>query len=148
MGFKLFVGLPSIISVSLRLCSAVTKDVLVVGASASIKKTISEEEVKTFCKLSGDWNPIHCQTDKPVVHGALLNGLVSGVIGTKLPGPGTLLLKESLRFPNPCFVGDSVVVTVELTDVRRLVSCKFNVTSESSNKVVMEGEATLLIKRN
>lgn len=148
MGCKLLLGVPSIISVSLRLCSAVSNEVLFVGASASVKKTISENDVKSFCKLSGDWNPIHHHTEKPLVHGALLNSLVSGVIGTKLPGPGTLLLKENLRFPNPCFVGDSVIVTVELTDVRRIISCKFNVTSENSKKIVMEGEAKLLIKNN
>ncbi|XP_054267101.1 hydroxyacyl-thioester dehydratase type 2, mitochondrial [Macrosteles quadrilineatus] len=119
---------------------------LTVGSTASVEKTISQKDVTLFSELSGDWNPVHHRKDNPVVHGALLNGFVSGVIGSKLPGPGTLLVTETLRFPNPCYIGDTVIVSVELTEIRRLISCKFNVTSKKYNNVVMEGEAKLLVK--
>uniref|UniRef100_A0A1B6FJI6 MaoC-like domain-containing protein n=1 Tax=Cuerna arida TaxID=1464854 RepID=A0A1B6FJI6_9HEMI len=142
-----FFHLQSILNLRIRLCStAVTKENFTVGSTAFLERKITQEDVKLFSELSGDWNPVHHRSDKPVVHGALLNGLVSGLIGTKLPGPGTLLVRETLRFPNPCYVGDTVVVTLELTDVKRIISCKFNVTSKERNIVVMEGEAKLLIK--
>lgn len=121
---------------------------LIVGASTSLQKKISQEDVRVFSELTGDWNTIHHLKDHPVVHGALLNGLVSGLIGTELPGPGTLLVKEFLRFPNPCYVGDTVTVTVTLTDVGKIITCTFHVVSKQFNNVVLEGEAKLLIKNS
>lgn len=115
-----------------------------VGDSVSIHRTITPEDVQLFSKLTGDFNPIH-SGEKPVVHGALLNGLVSGLIGMNLPGPGTILVKEYLRFPNPCYAEDSVKVTVEITEVRKLVVCSFTVISGKCNNVVLEGEAKVLL---
>lgn len=146
MSPSLLFSLPPMFTVALRFCSVGAGKTLTVGAFASTKKTISAEDVKLFSEITGDWNLLHHQNENSFVHGALLNGLVSGVIGTQLPGPGTILLTETLRFPNPCHVGDSVFVNVVLTDIRRIISCKFNVTSETTKKIVLEGEAKLMIK--
>nr|CAD7440313.1 unnamed protein product [Timema bartmani] len=55
---------------------------------------------------------------KVIVHGALLNGLVSGVIGTKLPGPGTKVLSQSLEYPNSCYADEEVSITIEITTLQ------------------------------
>ncbi|KMQ93633.1 armadillo repeat-containing protein 7 [Lasius niger] len=79
-------------------------------------ETLSENNPKLIrfaiggiCNLClGDYNPIHTESARNIAHGALLNGLVSGLIGTKLPGAGTIVIKQNLTFPNPCYAGDSV----------------------------------------
>lgn len=119
---------------------------IVVGAKACVKKSITPKHVELFSEISGDWNPVHHKDTDAIVHGAYLNSLVSGVMGTHLPGPGTLVLKQSLRYPNPCFVNDQVTVTVEVTDVRKLITCKFDVVSGRSGNIVLEGDAVLMIK--
>lgn len=120
---------------------------ILVGSKVVINKTITKDDVQLFGQITGDMNPIHHKGEKAIVHGALLNGLVSGVIGTKLPGPGTLVVRQTLRFPNSCYVGDTVSVSVEITDVRRLISCIFKVESISNKMVVLEGDAMLLLKK-
>src|SRR3989344_6555478 len=74
-----------------------------------IEHTITKEEVKKFAALSGDFNPIH--THDGVVHGMFLGALVSRLIGMELPGPGALMIKESLEFKKPARVGDTVTIT-------------------------------------
>jgi len=124
------------------------------GDKVSEIKCVTQEDVNIFSRLTGDYNPIHKTparvSDGPaIVHGALLNGLISGVIGTKLPGPGTMVVSQILHFPNPCYAGEQVVVTVEITSVRKLIACKFNCTVDRKDKVtVLHGEAKLIPIKN
>lgn len=123
--------------------SSITRRKITVGDSVSEHRIITPEDVKLFSELTGDFNPIH-RGKNPIVHGALLNGFVSGLIGMKLPGPGTILVKEHLRFPNPCYAEDSVTVTVKIAEVRKLIICSFSVISHKCNNIVLEGEAKVL----
>lgn len=79
-----------------------------VGDNVLVKRKITPEDVKNFADLTGDHNSVHTRCEKPIVHGAFLNGLVSGVIGTRLPGCGTLVCNQDLKFPEPCHVGEEV----------------------------------------
>jgi acyl dehydratase len=124
------------------------------GDKVSEVRCVSQEDVDTFAKLTGDHNPIHkvwARTpDHPViVHGALLNGLISGVIGTKLPGPGTMVVSQTLHFPHPCYTGERVTVTVEITSVRKLIICRFSCTVNRETRIiVLHGEAKLIPAKN
>jgi acyl dehydratase len=124
------------------------------GDKVSEIKCVTQEDVNMFSRLTGDYNPIHetqagASDGAAIVHGALLNGLISGVIGTKLPGPGTMVVTQMLHFPNPCYAGEQVVVTVEITSVRKLIACKFSCTVDRKNKVtVLHGEAKLIKIKN
>ena len=82
-----------------------------------------------YAELTGDFNPVHLGDDKSegVVHGALLLGLVSGLVASRLPGPGTQLAGIQARFPRPCAVGTGVIVTVTLGKVRKLTPVRFTV---------------------
>ncbi|CAG5095481.1 Similar to Fcp3C: Follicle cell protein 3C-1 (Drosophila melanogaster) [Cotesia congregata] len=63
-----------------------------VGDKVSVVRKITDDDVLNFAKLTNDYNPIHVSAEKKLVHGALLNGFLSGVLGTKLPGPGTIVM--------------------------------------------------------
>ncbi|KAH8028043.1 hypothetical protein MRX96_044582 [Rhipicephalus microplus] len=127
---------------------------LSVGDTASMERTFSRSDVEEFAALTGDRNPIHldgaCAQRKGlpacVVHGALINGLVSAVIGTKLPGPGCLVVHQVLEFPKPLLVGEPVRAQVEVKSVRKsIVECTYQCKA-GPDKVVMRGEVKLFIR--
>ncbi|XP_037077078.1 uncharacterized protein LOC119098262 [Pollicipes pollicipes] len=128
---------------------------LSVGDRAEHEVQLSRALVERFAALSGDTNPIHVDaaaalpgaddTDDTVVHGALLNGLVSAVMGTRLPGPGTLVARQTLEFPAVCRSSDRVRVAVWLTRVRRVIGAEFSVSvPRRGGLVVMRGTAQLV----
>lgn len=129
-----------------RYCHEVAKKSLTIGDHASITKKITPEDLGKFMELSGDFNPVHTQ-QKPIAHGAYLNSLVSAVIGTKLPGPGTLVVKQTLNFPNKCYVHDIVTVTVRIVDVRKIVKVSFTCEVQEGNKTVLFGDAHLVFNQ-
>lgn len=96
-----------------------------IGARASFSKTISESDVYGFAGIVGDFNPVHIDSvyaekslfGKRVAHGMLVGGLISTVLGTKLPGTGTIYLEQSLKFKKPVFLGDTVTAIVEIAEI-------------------------------
>ncbi|CAK9807989.1 Armadillo repeat-containing protein 7 [Anthophora plagiata] len=95
-----------------------------VGNEISVFKTITKEDILDFAKLTGDYNPLHVESSNNLVHGALLNGLVSGVLGTKIPGPGTIVVEQNLTFPAPCYAGDIIEIKVQIVSARKIMKYK------------------------
>ena len=97
-----------------------TFDEILVGESASLKRTLSKEDIELFAIMSGDVNPAHVDEEyarsdifhKIIAHGMWGAALISTLLGTKLPGPGTIYLEQTLRFHHPVVVGDTVTVTI------------------------------------
>ncbi|XP_039261046.2 (R)-specific enoyl-CoA hydratase-like [Styela clava] len=139
--------------------SPVLKPVL--GERASTIKTFSNQDVQTFAELTGDDNPLHFDHkfvnqsgvfQKPIVHGALVNGLVSGVIGTQLPGPGSVVVEQSSRFLAPLYVGDTVRVEVIITSIKKrfldlAIEC-INMDAEEEKKVMLGKVTVMMTKKN
>ena len=98
-----------------------TIEELRVGETAVFTKTLSSSDIETFAVLTGDSNPLH--TDEAfakatrfgerIAQGMLSASIVSAVIGTKLPGPGTIYVSQELRFLRPVKIGDTVIAKVE-----------------------------------
>lgn len=121
------------------------------GDKIRIQKTLTQKDLDAFSNLTNDHNPLHKLNNgskRPIVHGALLNGLVAGLIGTHLPGPGTVVVSQTMKFPNKCFVGEKLTISVELVDVRKIMRVKFYCEVEEEKKVVFEGEAKLILAKN
>jgi 3-hydroxybutyryl-CoA dehydratase len=97
---------------------------LVVGKTYETRITITEQMVDHFARATGDYNPIHMDEDYArgtifntrVVHGMLHAGLISGIIGTHFPGPGTIYLSQTLKFLKPVFIGDEVTYRLKVLD--------------------------------
>ena len=100
-------------------------DMYKVGEKAEFSKTISESDVYSFAGISGDMNPIHIDeiaaqnsfAGHRIVHGALLNGFISTVIGMKLPGPGTIYMEQCSQFVKPVYINDTVKAVVEIIEI-------------------------------
>src|ERR1700745_3251462 len=97
-----------------------TFDEIQLDESASLKRTLSKEDIELFAIMSGDVNPAHVDEEyarsdmfhKIIAHGRWGAALISTLLGTKLPGPGTIYLEQTLRFHHPVVVGDTVTVTI------------------------------------
>ena len=131
------------------LCKNLVKCELTRNASTSYSftKVITQKDVAVYAELTGDTNPVHFQGDKSIVHGTYLLGLVSSIMGTKCPGPGTKVLELSSKFLKPCPVGSEVEVLVLIADARKISQSNFLVTLNSNkNHVFVEGTAKLLTR--
>ena len=112
-----------------------TFDELKLGDSASLARTLTRADIELFAVMSGDVNPAHLDDEyarsdmfhKVIAHGMWSGALISTVLGTQLPGPGTIYLGQSLRFLKPVGLGDTVAVTLT---VARLDPEKRRVTLE------------------
>jgi len=95
---------------------------LAIGQSASFGKTITEADIVLFAAVTGDTNPMHLNAEyakdsifgERIAHGMLAAGLITKVLGTQLPGPGTIYMSQSLKFRAPVRIGQTVTATVEV----------------------------------
>ncbi|KAK3926161.1 Hydroxyacyl-thioester dehydratase type 2, mitochondrial [Frankliniella fusca] len=127
------------------------------GERASAVRLITEADLRAFGALSGDDNPVHTrgvpsgasdEGSRVLVHGAFLNALAAGVIGSQLPGPGSIVVGQNIRFPRPCLVGQEVLTVVEVKDVRKIVEVTYRCIVDADTedpKVVLEGNARLIM---
>jgi len=113
------------------------------GSKISECRTVTISDVENFSNLTGDFNPVHFG-DKAIVHGVLLNGFISAILGTKLPGPGYVVCEQTMTFPNPCYIGDQIEIKVEVTEARKIVVCHYECIVDSREKVVHKGTAKLV----
>lgn len=126
-----------------------------VGQSASICKTISETDVYLFAGITGDMNPAHLDEtyasgtrfQRRIAHGMLSAGLISAVLGTRMPGPGSIYMGQTLKFVAPVYFGDTLTATAT---IKELIPEKNRavLTTEVVNQdgvTVTTGEATLLL---
>ena len=98
---------------------------LYVGQSAEFTKTISESDVYLFAGITGDHNPMHVNDvyakqsryKERICHGMLSSSLISTVIGTKLPGNGSIYVEQDLIFKAPVLFGDTISAIVEIEDI-------------------------------
>ena len=121
------------------------------GDKAEFSKTISESDVYLFAGVTGDFNPAHINEiyaaktffKTRIVHGMLLAGFVSTVLGTQLPGYGTIHIKQELNFLAPVRIGDTITTQVEVTEIiadKKQVRLKTTCINQEKNKV-LDGEA-------
>lgn len=129
---------------------------LKVGDKASMSKTVSEYDVYTFAGVTGDFNPVHINTEfakqtmfkERIAHGMLSAGFISAVLGTTLPGANTIYMGQELSFKAPVKIGDTVTATVEiieLIEAKNRVICRTTVTNQDG-VLVVDGKATMMKK--
>ena len=119
-----------------------------------IEKKITEKDINEFAKLSGDDNPVHTNSDfakktifkQKVAHGFLSASLISTLIATKLPGPGSIYLSQNLKFLAPVFINDlvRVIVTVQEIDHEKK-KVKLQTECFKNEKKIISGEAVVLV---
>jgi 3-hydroxybutyryl-CoA dehydratase len=126
------------------------------GDRAQMSRTITETDIVLFAGITGDTNPAHLDEEYAkgtrfggrLAHGMLSAGLVSAVLGTKLPGPGTIYLEQSLRFVAPVRPGDTVTAEVVVAEMLPKGRVRLSTTCTNQQGArVLEGEALVLAPR-
>jgi|SRR5690554_4108785 3-hydroxybutyryl-CoA dehydratase len=126
-----------------------------IGEYASYEKTILGHDVKEFAEISGNFNPLHLDEDaakrsifkKRVVHGALVSSLFSTVLGTSLPGEGTIYLEQFSKYVKPVYLGDHIKATVKVSevDIERNKMKLDTIALNQNNEVVVKGYAWVML---
>lgn len=127
---------------------------LTIGQSATYTRTVTEADIQQFGAVSGDLNPLHFDENYAkttifrgrIAHGMLSLSYLSTVLGTQLPGAGSIFLSATVRFKAPVRIGDTVSATCT---VREINSEKGRVTFDTICKVgevvVIEGDAMVKV---
>ena len=128
---------------------------LKIGDKATLSKRFSKSEVEDFARISLDDNPVHLSQEyaestvfgQPIVHGILVASLLSGLMGGKFPGHGTVYLGQSLKFKAPVYVDEEVEASVEVVKIREdkpIATLKTHCV-KSDGTIALEGEAVVKV---
>lgn len=120
----------------------------IIGRKESVSKTISESDVYLFAGITGDLNPAHVDAEwakagifgERIAHGILVTGLISSVIGMKLPGPGTIYMEQDAKFLKPVLIGDTITAEVSIEEIinqeKRVLRLKTEAYNQKREKVI------------
>ena len=131
-----------------------TFDEIAIGESASVTREVTRADIALFAAVSGDVNPAHLDDayaagtrfQTVIIHGMWGGAAISSLLGTRLPGPGTIYLSQSLAFKRPVAIGDRITFRITAKakrDDKKLVTFDCVATNQRGDKVI-EGEAVVL----
>lgn len=127
-----------------------------VGDRAVLQRRITGEDIEKFAEVTGDKNPVHLDEEyakasffgRRIAHGMLTAGLISNLLGNVLPGPGTVYLRQELKFLAPVYPGDTIEAGVEVlekNDAKKILRLKTSCRNQEG-KAVLEGEALVMLR--
>jgi len=130
-----------------------------IGQSSGCKKAFTAEETLYYCRhLSGDNNPLHYDAEyaaktrfkKCIVPGIMVSSLFGGILGSVLPGNGTIQLGQTCRFINPVFIDEEVEAVITITNIRqdKPVITFLTRVIKRDGTIAIEGEAVVLVATN
>lgn len=129
---------------------------LKVGDKGYVEKTITETDLYIFAGVTGDFSWLHVNEARAkkghfktrIVHGMLLAGLISNVIGNQMPGVGTIYETQSLRFLKPCFINDTIRAQTEVIELLPAGRVRLKTTCYNQRgELVVDGEAIVIPPR-
>jgi len=125
-----------------------------VGDTADFTKSITGYDVYSFAGVTGDFNPAHINTEfasetsfgKTIAHGILSIGFISNVLGTHLPGPGSITVSQVCDFRKPVYIGDTITANVEVTKKDEATNRVWLHTwcTNQRGEIVVDGEAKMM----
>ena len=133
-----------------------TYQAIEIGATAALSLAASAETVTGYARVTGDLNPMHMDEayaarsffHKRVAHGMLAAGLIGAVLGTRLPGPGTIYLDQTLEFKRPVFLGETITARVQVLekqDRHKKIRLRTWVENQAG-QLVLDGSAWILFR--
>lgn len=130
-----------------------TYESLEIGQTFSVERTLTADDVRQFADVTGDDNPIHIDEayaattrfGQPIVHGVLLLGIISKVLGRDFPGPGSVAVSLAARFLRPVPVGSTIRVEVSVAEkIERHRHVRLRIFVYLGKKTAVGGEAVLI----
>ena len=127
---------------------------MVVGQTAEYSKQVSDDDVMSFARITGDFNAVHVDETAAkktrfggrIAHGMLSAGLVSAAIANELPGTGSIYLAQTMRFTAPVRINDTITVALTVTELLSKNRVKLSTVCRNQNgETVLDGEATIMV---
>lgn len=126
-----------------------------IGETFSIERTVTDELVRRFAELSGDYNPIHLDDEfakntrfgRRIAHGMLSGAFISAVLGFEFRERKIVYLSQTMKFRAPVFIGDTVTVKATVTKIRedkQIVTLE-TLCIDQDQEILVEGEAAVMI---
>lgn len=127
---------------------------LAVGQTDTLTRTLTEEDLLLFAKVSGDTNPVHLdkefaattQFEGRIAHGMWTSSLISCALATRLPGPGGIYLSQEVKFVRPVKLGDTVTVQLKVQNINerhKRATMSTNVINQNG-KTIVKGKAEIM----
>jgi 3-hydroxybutyryl-CoA dehydratase len=128
---------------------------LKIGDNFSTERLVTDELIRKFADVSGDYNPIHLDEEvakktrfgQRIAHGMLSGAFISAVLGYEFSERSIVYLSQSLKFTAPVFLGDTVTATATVTNIREdkpIVTLETVCTNQKGD-VLVKGEAVVMI---
>ncbi len=125
-----------------------------VGFKATMEVKVTDKMVRQFAEMSGDFNPIHLDDDfakstrfgRRIAHGMILGALISRALNEQL-GSGGVYLAQNLKFVNPVFIDDTVIIELTVTAVRKEkgIASIDTIAKKKSGETVVKGDAIIMM---
>ena len=122
-----------------------------VGQEATRVMTVDGGMLKAYAEITGDYNPLHFDEEfaaatrfkRLIAQGGIVTGLLHALVAMDLPGPGSVFVRQTWKFPKPVYVGDTISARGVVTALRRgMYEMEFRVTNQDGD-LVLEGDALL-----
>ncbi len=118
-------------------------------------RTVTDELIRAFAEVSGDYNPIHLDEEfakntrfgKRIAHGMLSGAFISAVLGNEFKDMKIIYLSQTMRFTAPVFIGDTVTTTATITNIREdknIVTCE-TVCTNQNGETLVTGESKIMV---
>ncbi len=128
---------------------------LKIGDSFSKSRLVTDELIRAFAELSGDFNPIHLdeefakqtQFGKRIAHGMLSGAFISAVLGYEFSERKIVYLSQTMRFTAPVFIGDTVTVTATVKHIRedKGIVTLDTICTNQNGETLVTGESKVMI---
>lgn len=128
---------------------------LKIGDKFTTNRTVTDELIRAFAEVSGDYNPIHLDEEfakntrfgKRIAHGMLSGAFISAVLGNEFKDMKIIYLSQTMRFTAPVFIGDTVTTTATITNIREdknIVTCE-TVCTNQNGETLVTGESKIMV---
>jgi 3-hydroxybutyryl-CoA dehydratase len=122
------------------------------GMSVTNERTVTERDIDLFGQATGDMNPVHFDEAYArktlfrgrVAHGALAIGFISALVGNEMPGAGSIFLSATISFKSPVRIGDTVVTTGTVLEVRERREVLIRCTCTVNGKLAVESDVLVM----
>ncbi len=126
-----------------------------IGDSFSKERLVTDELVRAFAEVSGDYNPIHLDEEfakttrfgRRIAHGMLSGAFISAVLGYEFAEKKIVYLSQTLKFTAPVYIGDTVTTTATITNIRedKNIVTMDTVCTNQNGEVVVKGESAVMV---
>lgn len=128
---------------------------LKIGDKFTNNRLVTDELIRAFAEVSGDYNPIHLDEEfarntrfgKRIAHGMLSGAFISAVLGNEFKDLKIIYLSQTMKFTAPVFIGDTVTTTATIINIREdknIVTCK-TVCTNQNGEILVTGESKIMI---